>query len=530
MRKLILLLKTRLANTYNIDKLRQVKRGKLVLYAFAALYLVFSLIITFYGYAKGAADYLNQYQLISFMLTLFFIASSFSTFMFTIYNAKSSMFNSSDNDMLLSMPIKASTILASRLIYISVWNLVTSLFVMVPAFFVYAKNVDVPFIYYPFALIVFLLLPIIPTILASIIGYVIAYLTSKSSGKNWFEIVISFLFVGIIYYGMSQIDSILNFIVNNTQGIENILKWGFYPIYLIGEIFNDYNYLSLAIYIVLNLGLFYIFTYILSFNFKNIIAKLQENKTKSNYVMKSLKTSSISKVLYIKELKRYVSSPIYVFNTFFAVIMILFAAIVSIFYDKGELLKAIGMGDASSSLFGLLVPAMIFISFISSTTSATISIEGQNYWILKTLPIHPSKIFKGKIGLNVSLILPAVFVSLIIFYFTIGLTLAELLVLLIIVTISSFVSAQFGLLVNLKFPKMDAINDIAIVKRSASVMIAVFAPMAAIFGGSAIYSALSGIISFNTFMLIVTILLFTLNFVEYYLLNTWGIKRFKEIN
>ena len=529
MRELLILLKTRFANTYNINKLCHIKKTKLILYAFLIVYVVVSMSMTFFMYAKGAADFLNDYKMISFLLTLFFIASSFTTFMFTIYNAKSGMFSASDNDLLLSMPIKASTILASRLVYVMLWNLGTSLFVMVPAFVVYAMNVEVTFIYYIFAFITFILLPVIPTILASIIGYIIAYLTSKSNAKNLFEIVMSFTFIGLIYYGMSKADVILNFMVNNIDNFENILKWGFYPVYLIGEIFNDYNVLSLLIYVVINIGLFIIFTFILSVNFKKIIAKLQENKTRSNFVMKSLKTESITRIFYMKELKRYLSSPIYVMNTFLGLIMIIGAAIATIFYDKTQILAILNI-NGGSNMFQLLSAAVVFIVFLSNTTSASISLEGKNYWVLKTLPLKPNKIYNGKLLLNLSLTLPIVYVSLIIFKYTLNLALSEFAILMILATIASLVSSKFGLIVNLMFPKMDAINDVVIVKRSLSVMICVLLPMAVIFGITGIYSLISNAISFNTFIIIAIVLLFLMNLVERILLNTWGTKRFKEIN
>lgn len=529
MRKLWLLLKTHFANSYNLKKLTQVNKKRMVLYGILAAYVIFSLFITFFGYAKGAADFLKQYNMMPYMLTLFFIGSLFSTFMFTVYNAKSSMFNSNDNDLLLSMPIKSSTVLASRLIYIMIWNLLTSLFVMVPAFVVYAMNVDVTFAYYIYALITLLLIPVIPTILASIVGYVIAYFTAKSNIKNWFEIILSFAFIFGIYYLMGNINNILNYLVNNVSNFDQILKWAFYPVYLINEIFNQNNVLSFIIYILLNVGLFIIFTYILSIKFKKIIAKLQEDRSKSNYVMTGLKTSSVDKVLFIKEVKRFLSSPIYVFNTSTGILILLVGAIATVFYDADQILGAMGV-SGFTDIYMFLIPFILFVVFLSCTTSASISLEGKNYWILKTLPVHPSKVFKGKIYLNLALVLPVTFIALIITYFTLKLKLIELIILMLIALIGSLVSSQFGLLVNLKFPKMDAVNDTVVVKRSASVMICVLVPMAIIFGLGSLYTLISEYLTFNILIVIITILLVAIACVESYLLRTWGVKRFKEID
>ncbi len=528
MKNLLLLLKARITNTYNIKKLFMTNKYKLILYVILACYVIFSLFITFYNGAVGMVDMLVKYQMISYMLVIFFVGASFAAFMFSIYNAKNSMFNSNDNDLLLSMPIKPTTILASRITYITVWNLITSLFVMIPAFIAYANNVDVTITYYIYAFIVLLFLPVVPTILASIIGSVIAYFTSKSNAKNWFEIIISFAMVFLIYYATGRMNDIINYIANNINNFEQVLKYGFYPVYLVGRIFNENSLSSLILYILINVSLFTIFTYLLSINFKKIIAKLQENRTKSNYDVKNLTTKSVGKILFYKEIKRFFSSPIYVFNTSTGIVLLLIGALASIFYDIDQILMTINIGGGSN-IFMLLVPVILLVVFLSNTTSASISLEGKNFWILKNLPVNPLQIFKGKIALNMALVLPFVITSLIIMYFTVGLSLIQLVTLILLALIAALVSAEFGLLVNLKFPKMDAINDTAVVKRSLSVMICVLGPMAVIMGLTSIYTSISEYLDFNIVVTAIIIILVIIACFESYLLRTFGVERFKKI-
>jgi ABC-2 type transport system permease protein len=373
------------------------------------------------------------------------------------------------------------------------------------------------------------LLPVIPTILACIVGYVVAYFTSKSNAKNWFEIIISLFLIAAVYYVVYKSGDILNYIIVHNEELKNILKWGFYPIYLVLEMLNDYNYLSLIIFIILHIALFAIFTYILSINFKKIIAKLQENRTKSNYVMKTLHSESAAKTLFIKEVKRYFSSPIYVFNTLVGPVLILLVAMASIFYDKAKIMSALGVVGGDSIIFQVLVVGILFTTFFTSTTSSSISIEGVNFWIMKTLPISPKDIFKGKMQLNLVLIIPATYLSLAILYFTLGLTIIQLLTLIVLTLIAALVAVQFGLLINLKFPKMDAINDVVVVKKSISAMISVMIPLVTIMTVTSIYTELKDAIDFNILLGGVLILLTILVFVEHRILETWGVKRFKEI-
>lgn len=529
MKTLLSLLKINLFNTFNINKILKNKKNTffyILLFIFLGIYLGG---LSAY-YAWSFANALNKFGMISFMLIIFFIFTTFTTFIFTIYSAKSGLFNSNDNDMLLSMPISSNTILASRLLSLIISNLLTSLLLMAPALIVYALKVDVTFSYYIFAVLVFLMIPVIPTILACIVGYVIAYFTSKSNSKNWIELVLSFIFIIGVMLISSFGNKLITYISTDTKTIETILKWGFYPIYLISKVFSNNSYLSLILFLIINLALTFIFVILISKNFKNIIAKLQENKTKSNYVIKTLKTESVRKSLFIKDLKRYFSSPIYVLNTIFGVLFLFIMSITSIFYDKSKILAMLDINQQGATSFMILNLIVVFVIFMSNTASVSISIEGKNFWIVKSLPIEQKKVLESKLLLNLFITLPIVLLSIIILKFTFEISIIQMFLLFLMAILSSLVAYQFGLLVNLKFPRMDAINDTMLVKRSLSTMISMMVPMILIFTVAGIYGELNSIISFNLFILIIMIIFAILIILERIMLNTWGIKRFNEIN
>ncbi|MDD3048936.1 MAG: hypothetical protein PHQ89_03030 [Bacilli bacterium] len=530
MKNLFTILKTNFINTSGVNKILKQKKSKLILYGFLFFLLAAYLLFTTGTYSVILADFLGKYNLMNFMLPLFFIVASFSTFMFTISSSKGNLFNANDNDMLLSMPIKTSTILASRIINMIIWNLITALFIMGPAIVIYAVKVNVPPTYYLFIILIFLFITIIPTVLASLVGYFIAFLTSKTNSKNWFEIIMSFILIFLIITIMGNGEKILNFIANSPDKLEAILKWGFYPIYLVNKALATYDYSSLFIFLIINIGFLSLFVLILRKSFKKIIAKLQENKTKSNYVITSLNTSSINKTLIIKEIKRYISSPIYVLNTCFGVVLMFGLSIASIFYDKDQIMKTLGYSTASLSPFQLALALTAFVVFLSNAASISISLEGKNFWILKSLPIDPKRVLNSKLILNLAIVLPVVFISIIILKFTFLLSIVEMLVLMITALISSLVAYQFGLLINLKFPKMDANNDTVLVKRSASVMVSMMVPLVIMFIIIGIYTELTKIINFNLFIFLILILFIIIIIIERMLLNKWGIKRYNQIN
>ena len=90
--------------------------------------------------------------------------------------------------------------------------------------------------------------------------------------------------------------------------------------------------------------------------------------------------------------------------------------------------------------------------------------------------------------------------------------------------------ALLGLLINLWKPKFDWINETVVVKQSAAVMITMFGTMAlVVFIGGIYIGYLNEFIGAVTYVYIMLALFLIIDIAFYYLLNTWGIKRFEEL-
>ena len=100
---------------------------------------------------------------------------------------------------------------------------------------------------------------------------------------------------------------------------------------------------------------------------------------------------------------------------------------------------------------------------------------------------------------------------------------------MLLTTIFSISASQFGLLVNLKFPKMDAINDVVIVKRSLSVLISILVPMVLVMVLTTLYIQFQEGINNNLILIIITSVFVAVSVLENILLNKYGINRIKSI-
>ena len=268
--------------------------------------------------------------------------------------------------------------------------------------------------------------------------------------------------------------------------------------------------------------------------YKNIINRLKEiKKVKKKGEVKFEKTNDITITLIKKEFRRYISIPVYVVNTFFGMILLILFAGSTIFIDKttiiNELFNTSQDAQMGLTIFPFIIMVIAFTMLMSNTAGSSISLEGKNLWILKTLPVDIKKVLKSKVLFNILVILPISIISLVIVFFTFNLTLTELLIGILFEILISIFVGEFGIIINLKYPKINYINETRVVKQSLSSFLCVMLPMVVIMVMPIIYFIASYTISINVFVMIICGILLLINALFYLLINTWGVKKFNKL-
>ena len=110
-------------------------------------------------------------------------------------------------------------------------------------------------------------------------------------------------------------------------------------------------------------------------------------------------------------------------------------------------------------------------------TSSSISLEGKTINITKSLPISEKDILKSKIIYPYIIELPFVIISELIFFIVFKVNIIYILLIFSMSISTITLSSILGLVINLKYPKMNASNDTEVVKQSMSSMVAVFINM-----------------------------------------------------
>ncbi|MGN1299061.1 MAG: hypothetical protein ACI4UE_03665 [Candidatus Scatovivens sp.] len=541
MKKLISLLKATMSQDMSLFKIKsknESKFNKIILPIVLALILMLSI----GSYAAMLAEELVKYNLTYIILTIFIMVTSLLTIIEGVYKSQGILFEAKDNDLLFSMPISKSKIFFTRLFkLISFEFLYNSLF-MLPAMVVYAMYEKTSISFYVISLIMLVLLPIIPTIVACIIGYIIKGLASKFKAKNAVQVILTTIMLLFIFYASFNIQGLITNIIQNANSINEVITKMYYPAGLYINLIQNFNILDLVLLLAINIIPAILFVYLASIFYFKIASKLGEksnNKKKINWVKsadKTFKVKSQLSGLINKEMKRFFSSPVFIINAGFGMVLMVVATIaMSINFDG--MMETIMRGEdigISIDEIKVMIPKIyygfvVFASCMTSITSSMISLEGKSFNITKSLPVTPVKILLAKVLTSNIISIPIILICDIIFFVVFKVAIVDIIFILLASIIMPTFTALTGILMNLKYPKMDATSDTEVVKQSMSSTLSVFIGM---FVGmlSIIVMIMGNKINLNLFIILELLVFSAIVFGLWKILQKYGTKKFREIN
>jgi len=471
MNKLWLLIKVNLLNLFGIGEIINAKT-KEEKNKHLKKQLIFIGILLFFSYYIYIIANISMKGFILLNIPYIILAQYFVTtsiyIMFTnIFQAKNSLFSFRDYDLLMSLPIPKKNILLSKIITSYLYNLIYVFVIMLPVLIVYINYINVNILFYILYFISMLVIPIIPMIVSYFVGLFISYLTSFFKKSNFFDylfnilLIISVLLITFKLDGMTSIDlaNLGKTMISKLQNIYPLIN-----IYI--DIIKNQNILSLVIIVLLSFIFLILFMFLLNKYYLKIREQLQNNKNSIIYKNKKNKINLPVISLYKKELNRYFSSTMYVLNTALGCILLITFLIALVFLGDDYISRLIGTSDIKE-LISMYAPLIIsMFCAISCTTHSSISLEGNNIWILKTLPLSYQKIFLSKIMVNLTILLPTIIISSIILIIHIKPSLVTIFFLILTPSAYSIMTSCLGLILNLKYPDINFKSEVKVIKQS----------------------------------------------------------------
>jgi len=455
-----------------------------------------------------------------------FALGCFLTIINTVYKANGTIFGFKDFDILMSLPIKKSHIILSKINFLYLLDFLTVAVLMIPAGIIYGIYSNAALMYYFYLIITMPFIAVIPLIVGLFFGAIITFITSRLKKSNILSLILYMaFFIGIMflaYGGNSSTDAYLSMLKKMNK---------IYPLttfYISATC--DGNILYSVLFIVGSLVLGVIFLYLMGINYLKINTAIITKSTGAKYNMQSIKKSSPLRALYSKEIKRFFALPMYVMNSGIGAIMAIIISVIALVSMNGETMESFRVLLSGMPIIAFALPiAIALILTLSVTTNCSVSLEGKNMWILKSSPIRTKDILLAKLMVSYTAILPLGLISSVLLgiAFKIGI-IYHIYSLLMIIFLVAFSSA-LGLIINLLYVKLEWASEIVVIKQSAAVlMFMLFDMLFTVAVGFGAYFLLVYLQDLGAVLLMLVILLMSIGI--NYILFKWGSKKFESIN
>ena len=415
---------------------------------------------------------------------------------FTIY---SSVYQSKDNEQLISMPIRPSYILISKLLGCYIMCILFELLILIPFYISYFIHAEITPTIIVTGILNCFLLPLLALTLACILGWVIAIIAAHMPKgiKTIVTLIVSASFFILYMFVVNNSNAASGLFLDNTDGLASLTKYFLYPLYACSQ-GSSGDIVQYLLFVIISVGVFALVFAVLAKTFISL-STVKKASSSKKFRKKELSGSSVNGALLKREFVRFKSNANFILNCSMGTLFMLIAAFM-LFWKKDVL--ASGSDFIPLEYMGALAcAAMAFLSGMNDVTAPSISMEGKAIWVMQTLPVHPKKVLDMKIVMHMILTSIPALVLATAGEILIDMTLPARIMLPLTAIIIPFFEAVLGLYLNIKMPNLKWTNEAAAVKQGANIMIAVFSSWALLMGLGIIYVlALHGFISIDIYV------------------------------
>ena len=489
MRDGFLLLKTLLLSTSQRNIYRycrdKKKRRKVVGNAVAMTFLYVMLI----AYSLALSCGLGVYGMIDAAPAMCAISVSAIALLFTLFQTNGYLFNFRDYDMLLSLPFKTGTVAACRYMYMYIrdipWYMCISLAMMI-GYGIFARP---SVIVYPLWIVLSLFLPIVPSLAAALIGFLVAKLTAGHKKTKLLQTVLMFVFLIACFSSRFFIDSLFrDDKVQETFEKTSAMSGRIAGIYLPAGWFSDaVTRLDIGSILLLVGTAAVLFAAVFSLvgrSYRSINSALKTQGAARRPRLSGQRRRGVVTAIAFKEFRRLTGSTTYMTNAAMGIVLAALLGVVTLVFGFDKII-AVVTKDAPLDA-AMLRPAIPFIVYffigMVATTACSPSLEGKCFWILQSLPVEMKTVYQGKMLFNMLLTVPFMaFSTLCLCVSAKAPALDTALDLLLGFALCAF-STAWGCVCGVKHIQLDWENEVEVLKQSPAVVIYMLPNMFVVMG------------------------------------------------
>ena len=394
----------------------------------------------------------------------------------SVFNTFSSLYLAKDNDLLLSLPIPVRALMASRLLGVYLMGLMYSVVVTLPAVIVYWITASHRAAAILGGLLMVFTVSVLVLILSCILGWAVARISLKLKHKSFVTVLASLVFIAAYYFVYFKASQMIQTLTLNAMAYGEVIQGKAYPICLFGRAWEG-DPLALLVTLAVTAVLLVLTCCVLSRSFLRI-ATATGSVGKVKYREKTAKLRSVPRAMLGKELARFTASPNYMLNCGLGLLFLPIAGVLLLVKAAWVRELAALLGWEGDFLTLALAGALCSMVSMVDITAPSVSLEGRNLWLAQSLPILPWDALRAKLRLQAGLsALPLAFAG-VCAAIALRPGLSGTLLLLLLPQVFSVLMAAFGLFLNLKRPNFHWTNEIAPIKQSLSVTVALFGSLA----------------------------------------------------
>jgi ABC-2 type transport system permease protein len=479
----LILLKAQFLNQSGVNTLRyendKKKKNRIIIFGVSMTIIVIMLTIYSFGIAYGLGSIGLGFIIPEYAFTI----TSLLVMFFTVFKASGILFAFKDYDMLMALPVQTTTVITSRFLLMYGMNALFSIVIMLPMGISYCLWTHPQMLFYLMWLSAIFVTPLVPMTIATVLGSIISGVSSRFKHTNVISIVLSFglliAFMGLSMYAgtmnSSQID------MKQVASIGTMLSKKMNQIYPLVGIFekavSQNNIVAFLAFLAISGVWYYVFVKIVSIKYKAINTGLTTHQTKSNYKLQSLNTTSPFNALYQKEIKRFFSSYIYVLNVGVGAVLLLIGSITCFVLGIDKMQHLMGIENIKSMIINFAPFVISGMLAMTCTTAVSLSLEGKNLWVLQSAPIDAATIYRSKMAVNISILLPVSILSSI--FMSLCLKADIMSTLWMFITPLAYVcfTSVWGIFINIKMPNFTWESEVTVIKQSMASMLGMMGGM-----------------------------------------------------
>lgn len=481
------------------------------------------------------------------------------TFFFGIFYIIGVFYYSNDVERLLPLPLKPHEILTGKFFVSVVYEYLTCLFITMPVYIIYGIKSSADVMFYVIMTIVFLLLPVLPLALASILTMIIMRFTTLARNRDKFNTIAGLI---VLFLALS-----FNYIMQKTAGsndqlAELLAGKGNALAGITNKIFPGSGYASMAlassdiIAKLQNLGIFVIAVaaafaiFLLIGNalyMKGAIAtqssSSKRRQLRDEDIVKYSQPLSGFRSIVKKEIKIMLRTPIFFMNNivmnFLWPVFILLPTLTTtggggaeIGIDQIRELVGKGAlsnyGNSASIVFAALCAFIIFIAGSNGIAASAISREGICFNYMKYIPVSYTTQIKAKTAAGMIFGFAGAVLAIAVAIVLLNIPALFAILLLLISPLLVILPNLAGIIFDLRKPKLIWDNEQKAVKQNMNVLYEMLAAvgMAALI----VLLAVKTKIDFPVFFILLAIVILLADIILYKLVSNFSEKQLPKIS